>query len=152
MLWGFAATLVLTTILAGSQGLGMTRMNIPYLLGTLFTSDRDRAKIYGVLVHLVNGWIFSLLYVLAFHLTGLQTIWFGALIGFVHGAFVLAVAMPALPGIHPRMASEHAGPMQSRPLEPPGFLALHYGVRTPISVLLAHLVFGGILGFFYRVV
>ena len=32
LLWGFASTVVLTTTLAGSQGLGFTRMNVPYLL------------------------------------------------------------------------------------------------------------------------
>ena len=47
LLWGFVATVVLTAILAGSQGLGMTRMNIPYLLGTIFTPNRDRAKLVG---------------------------------------------------------------------------------------------------------
>jgi hypothetical protein len=36
-----------------------------------------------------------------------------------------------------------------RQLEPPGFLALHYGVRTPVSVLVAHVAFGSILGAFY---
>src|SRR5690606_1605165 len=31
LIWGFASTVVLTTILAGSQGLGLTRMNLPYM-------------------------------------------------------------------------------------------------------------------------
>jgi hypothetical protein len=48
------------------------------------------------------------------------------------------------------MASETRGPTVVRMLEPPGFLGQHYGVRTPISVLLAHVVFGAILGGFYR--
>ena len=43
LLWGFVATIVLTTVSALSQGLGLTRMNIPYILGTAFTPDRDRA-------------------------------------------------------------------------------------------------------------
>jgi hypothetical protein len=47
------------------------------------------------------------------------------------------------------MASEQYGPTVVRQLEPPGFLALHYGTRTPVSVLLAHAVFGIILGGFY---
>jgi hypothetical protein len=47
------------------------------------------------------------------------------------------------------MASETSGPTVVRALEPPGFLALHYGSRTPISVVLAHAVFGAILGSFY---
>ena len=47
LLWGFASTVVLTSILAGSQGIGLTRMNIPYMLGTIFTPSRDRAKFIG---------------------------------------------------------------------------------------------------------
>jgi hypothetical protein len=150
LLWGFAGTVVLTLLLAGSQGAGLTRMNIPFMLGTLFTPDRDRAKLYGIGVHLLNGWLFSLIYVAAFHVAHLFTPWFGAAIGLVHGAFVLTVAMPALPGMHPRMASEQRGPTVMRVLEPPGFLALNYGVRTPISVMVAHAVYGALLGLFYR--
>jgi hypothetical protein len=149
LVWGFAGTVVLTAMLAGSQGLGLTRMNIPYMLGTMFTPDRDRAKIYGVLVHLVNGWMFSLIYVAAFEVSGLHTPWFGAAIGLVHGVFVVMVGLPILPGVHPRMASELHGPTVVRQLEPPGFLARNYGAGTPISVLLTHVVFGLVLGSWY---
>ena len=149
LLWGFVSTVVLSAILGGSQGLGMTRMNFPYLLGTIFTPNRDRAKLIGVLVHFANGWLFSLLYVAAFHSWGAATWWLGAATGLVHASFVLAVGMPVLPGMHPRMASEQYGPTVVRQLEPPGFLALHYGIRTPVSVLLAHVTFGSILGGFY---
>lgn len=149
LIWGFGATVVLTTILAASQGLGITRMNIPYLLGTMVSPDRDRAKVLGIAIHMVNGWLFSAVYVLAFHVWGGPAWWKGALIGVTHAGFVLVVLMAALPGMHPRMASETAGPTVVRGLEPPGFLALNYGPRTPISVLLAHVVFGAILGTFY---
>lgn len=149
LLWGFAATILLTSLMAGSQGLGMTRMNLPYMLGTMFTPNRDRAKALGVLVHVVNGWMFSLVYVAAFHLWGGPTWWKGAAIGLVHAGFVLAAAMPVLPGVHPRMASESRGPTVVRQLEPPGFLALHYGLQTPISIVIAHIVFGVVLGVFY---
>lgn len=149
LVWGFASTTLLTTLMAGSQGLGITRMNIPYLLGTMFTRDRDRAKVLGICLHLINGWVFSLVYVLAFHVWGGPAWWKGAAIGLVQSLFVLTVAMPALPGLHPRMASEQRGPTVTRLLEPPGFLGLHYGVRTPLSVLLSHLAFGIVLGVFY---
>jgi hypothetical protein len=36
------------------------------MLGTVMTPDRDRAKVYGFLVHMVNGWLFSAVYVAAF--------------------------------------------------------------------------------------
>ena len=149
LVWGFGATVVLTTLIGGAQALGLTRMNIPFLLGTIFTPDRDRAKVTGIFVHLLNGWVFSLVYVAAFHAWDGPAWWKGALIGLVHSAFVLGVAMPALPGMHPRMASEAHGPTVARQLEPPGFLALHYGAGTPIATALAHVVFGVILGVFY---
>ena len=151
LLWGFVSTIVLTSIMSGSQSLGFTRMNIPYMLGTIFTPNRDRAKILGVLIHLINGWIFSLIYIFAFESLGMATWWLGGIFGFIHAVFVLTVGMPVLPGMHPRMASEQQGPTVVRQLEPPGFLALNYGFRTPISVLFAHIIFGVILGGFYSI-
>ena len=152
LLWGFVATVVLTTVMAGSQGLRLTRMNLPYMLGTMFTPSRDRAKLIGFVFHLFNGWMFSLIYIAAFQSWGRATWWLGALIGFVHGSFVLSAGMRVMPGLHPRMASEEHGPTVAKQLEPPGFLALNYGVRTPISLMLGHLIFGAILGAFYTVV
>jgi hypothetical protein len=149
LLWGFASTVVLTSILAGSQGIGLTRMNIPYMLGTIFTPDRDRAKFIGFFLHFGNGFAFSLVYVAAFQALGRSTWWFGALIGLVQGIFVLTMLLPILPALHPRMANEQRGPTVVKQLEPPGFLGLHYGTRTPISILVAHAVFGAILGAFY---
>ncbi len=150
LLWGFVATVVLTTLLEAAQGLGLTRVNLPFILGALFTPDRDRAKLYGFGAHLLFGWAFALLYVVAFQALGRAGWHVGAVIGVVHAAFVLVVGMPLLPGLHPRMASERQGPTVMRQLEPPGFLALNYGVQTPASVLFAHVVFGIILGALYR--
>jgi hypothetical protein len=126
-------------------------MNIPYMLGTIFTPNRDRAKFIGFFFHFANGWIFSFVYVAAFELMGRATWWFGALIGLVQAGFVLTMLLPILPALHPRMANEQYGPTVVRQLEPPGFLGLHYGIRTPISILFAHAVFGAILGTFYVV-
>jgi uncharacterized membrane protein YagU involved in acid resistance len=149
-LWGFVGTVVLTGLMAGCQALGLTRINLPFMLGTMATPDRDRAKLAGFAMHLVNGWLFAGVYAAAFQSWRRATWWLGAGIGLIHGLFVLVAAMPMLPGLHPRMASEQQGPTPTRQLEPPGFLALNYGRRTPISVILAHLVYGAILGAFYR--
>ena len=149
LLWSFVATLAMTTVMAGSQGLRLTRMNLPYMLGAMFTPSRDRAKLIGFGIHLLNGWIFSLAYVAAFQAWGRATWWAGAAIGLVQAVFVLTVVMSLMPALHPRMASEQKGPTVTRQLEPPGFLALNYGYQTPASVLLAHLIYGAILGAFY---
>ncbi len=149
LLWGSISTVVLECILAGSQGLGMTRMNVPYLLGTMFTANRDHAKLIGIFLHFLNGWIFSLIYVAVFQSLGKATWWLGGLFGLVQAIFVLAVLLPGMSALHPRVANEDRGPTVERQLEPPGFMGLHYGARTPISVLVAHIIFGIILGAFY---
>jgi uncharacterized membrane protein YagU involved in acid resistance len=149
LLGSFLATLALTTVMAASQGLRLTRINLPYILGAIFTPDRQRAKLIGFLVHLLNGWIFSLVYIAIFHAWGRATWWAGAAVGVAQALFVLTAGMSLLPSLHPRMASEETGPTVTRQLEPPGFLALNYGYQTPLSVLVAHLIYGAILGAFY---
>ena len=144
--WSLFSSIVFTTLLAASQGFGFTRMNIPYLLGTIFTPDRDRAKIYGVLLHLAIGLVIAYFYLFAFHAWHGATWWKGVVLGGVQGAFFLTFGVTLLPGLHPRMASESEGPTLVRQLEPPGFLGLNYGARTPASMMVAHLVWGALLG------
>jgi hypothetical protein len=149
LLWGFFSTVVLTTTMAASQGLGLSRMGIPFLLGTMLTPDRKRANLVGFAFHFANGWLFAVLYALAFEAWGRASWWLGSALGLVHGLAVLAALMPLLPSLHPRMASEDHGPAPTAQLEPPGFLALHYGRGTPVVTLLAHVLYGAILGGFY---
>lgn len=150
LLWGFVATMVLTTLMSAAQALGFSRMSIPFMLGTMVTPNRDRAPFVGFVIHLVNGWLFALIYAAAFESLGRATWWLGGMVGLVHALAVLVAVMPLLPGLHPRMASEHRGPEPTRALEPPGFLALNYGHRTPLIALLAHVFYGAILGAFYH--
>ena len=96
ILSGFIATLALSTLLAGSQGFHLTRMNLPYLLGTIITPERERARLYGIFAHLLNGWVFSFFYVYIFEARHMVNWWFGLLIGlgscgiFVDGGHVRA--------------------------------------------------------------
>lgn len=150
ILWGFAATLILSALMAVSRPLGYTRMDLPFLLGTMFTADRNKAPFIGFLAHLTMGWIFALIYGAAFESTGLSTWWFGLAIGLVHGAFVLSVGLNVLSYSHPRMANPFQGPTPTKQLQPPGFLALNYGKGTPLVTLLGHLIYGGVLGTFYN--
>jgi len=150
LLAGFVGTVLLTTLEAGAQQLHLSRMSIPYLLGAVFTPGRDRAKIVGFFAHLINGQLFALLYVAIFRATGEATALRGAIIGLVHATVVLLVVVPLLPAVHPRMASLHQGPTELRQIEPPGPMALHYGLTTPLAVVIAHIVFGLAVGGLYR--
>jgi hypothetical protein len=148
-LWGFAATVVLTALTIGAQSLGLTRIDIPFILGTIFTADRDRAKFLGLVVHLINGWVFALVYGLFFENVDKATWWFGALIGLMQGVIVVVAILPLLPGVHPRMVSDSRGPEPTRLLEPPGFLVTNYGRMTPVVTIIAHAIYGAIIGAFY---
>jgi len=150
LLWGLLATGLLTTLVRASHALHLTRMDVPFLLGTMVTSNRDRAKVIGFFIHFFNGWWMALLYAAFFHGIGLATWWLGALMGLAHAAFVLIVVLPLLPCAHPRMASEYQGPDPTRLLEPPGFLAMNYGYQTPLATIVAHVAYGTVLGSFYR--
>ena len=61
---GLVGTIVLTSALRISQVAGWTRMDIPLLLGTMFSESRSRASAIGYVVHFLNGLLFSLVYVL----------------------------------------------------------------------------------------
>ncbi len=144
--FGFVATVILTTIMAASQHWGMSRMDLPFMLGTLFAHDPDRARVLGFLMHLAVGQVFALLYATAFFLIGRATWWLGAVFGLIHGLAALLVVIPLLPGIHPRMASERAGPELDAVLEPPGPMGLNYGRETVLFTLVAHVTYGALLG------
>ena len=146
--WGILATLAQMLFEAATVGLRLTRMSLPFMLGTMWTPNRSRAKLIGFAHHLVNGLIFTGVYVVAFHLLKTHRWWLGGLIGLVQAAFVLLVVMNFLPDIHPRMASDHSGPVAKRQLEPPGFLALNYGTKTPVSIVISHVIFGIVIGAF----
>lgn len=149
-IWGFVATIVLTTMMSGAQGLGLSRMSLPFILGTMFTANRDRAGLVGFLFHVAIGWTFAVLYAAGFESLGRATWWIGAAGGLLHGLFVLVAGVSMLPGLHPRMASERHGPTPTRALQPPGFMALHYGKWTPLIALAAHVVYGALLGALYE--
>ena len=99
-----------------------------------------------LLIHLLVGQGFALGYAATFALLGQATWWLGGLLGALHGAVALTVLVPMLVGVHPRMASEQAGPASTAVLEPPGLLALNYGTQTPLVTLAAHLAYGTALG------
>ncbi len=149
LIWGFAATLILTTAIVAGQSLGLTRMDIPFVVGSMFTADRDRAKVVGTAIHTVNGWWFAILYALFFQQMGKATWWLGLGIGIMQGFVVVVAVLPLLPGVHPRMVSDSRGPEPTRLLEPPGFLTTNYGRMTPVVTIIAHALYGLILGAFY---
>jgi hypothetical protein len=144
-LFGLLATAALTAVMIAAQMAGLTRLDLPLVLGTLVTADPDRARVAGFFLHLAAGQVFALGYAATFALLH-PAWWLGGLLGVLHVAVALTVLLPLLPGVHPRIASHRAGLASTAVLEPPGLLALNYGVQTPAVAVVAHLVYGVVLG------
>jgi hypothetical protein len=146
---GFVGTIVLTSGLRVAQELGWTRMDIPLLLGTVFTDDRDRATVIGVAVHFLNGLLFALGYYAIFSAVDQAGWLFGAALGVVHAALAGGVLVTLLlPAVHPRMGTPWSDAEETPLLEPPGFLLVNYGRRTAVWTLIGHVAFGAIVGGF----
>jgi len=146
---GFVGTLVLTTGLRTANELGLTRVDLPFLLGTAVTPDRARAKAIGYLMHLAAGEVFALVYYALFAALGTSGWLLGALFGLLHGVVsATALVNILLPAVHPRMGSSLSAAGNTPLLEPPGFLMRNYGRRTPIATLLTHVAYGAIVGGF----
>lgn len=146
---GFVGTVVLTTALRTAGELGLTRMDLPFLLGTIVSADRTRAKALGYAMHFVAGQIFALIYFGIFAAIGHSSWWLGAVFGLVHGLFAgTALVNVLLPVIHPRMGTPLSSAADRPLLEPPGFMMLNYGRRTPLATIAAHIAYGAIVGGF----
>jgi hypothetical protein len=146
---GLVGTIVLTTILRAASELGLTRMDIPFLLGTAVTTDRVRAKALGYALHFGFGLLFALAYYAVFLVIDASGFLLGGVFGLVHALFAgTALVNVLLPVVHPRMGTDFTAAGETPLLEPPGFLLLNYGRQTPVATLVAHIAYGAIVGGF----
>jgi hypothetical protein len=152
MIWGalvggFLGTVVLTTTLRAAGELGLTRMDLPFLLGTAVSADRVRAKLLGYGLHFVFGLVFALGYFAVFVVVDRSGVLLGALLGLLHGLFAgTALVNILLPVVHPRMGTGFDAAGQYPLLEPPGFMLINYGRQTPLATIVSHIAYGAIVG------
>ena len=140
---------MLTTILRAASELGLTRMDLPFLLGTAVTADRVRAKAIGYALHFGFGLLFALAYYAIFVVIDESGFLLGAFFGLVHALFASsALVNILLPVVHPRMGTGFTAAGSAPLLEPPGFLLLNYGRQTPLATIIAHIAYGAIVGGF----
>ncbi len=154
MIWGalvggLVGTTVLTTGLRVAQEIGATRMDLPLLLGTIFTPNRRRASLVGYAIHFFNGLGFASLYGLVFVAVGSAGWLFGSLLGLVHALFAGgALVNVLLPAVHPRMGTRYSDARETPILEAPGFMLRNYGRYSAAATVVAHLAYGAIVGGF----
>ncbi|MDP8927231.1 MAG: hypothetical protein M3O70_01270 [Actinomycetota bacterium] len=146
---GFVATVLLTSGMRAATALQLTRIDLPFLLGTAFSTDRRKAKVVGYLLHFSFGLLFSLIYYVVFVAIDHAGFLLGGLFGIVHALFAgTALVSILLPAVHPRMAHDLTAAHSAPLVEPPGFMLLSYGRRTPLVAIATHIVYGAVVGGF----
>jgi hypothetical protein len=144
---GFLGTIVLTTTLRAAGELGLTRMDLPFLLGTAVSEDRVRAKVIGYALHFGFGFVFALAYWAIFAAIGESGAAVGAVLGLVHALFAgTGLVGVLLPAVHPRMGTGFDAAGDAPLLEPPGFMLVNYGRQTQVALIVAHVAYGAIVG------
>jgi hypothetical protein len=140
---GLVATAVMTGLMYVGRSMGMP-MDMPRMLGLMFTGPENSGKVYGtgMVVHFMMGVIFAIIYILVLEVLGVSATWlWGAVLGAVHGV-VAGGALGMMPAMHPRMGEGQA-------LAAPGMFGTNYGTMVPAGVLMLHIVFGATIGLLY---
>lgn len=145
---GFAATLVMTPLMQMGTAMGMTRMNMLEMLGSMFRRDAESARRLGLALHLSNGAAFGLVYAVVWW--GLDPAperawWLGLVFGGVH-SFVAMGMMPVMGAVHPRVDRSEPSSAGDVVLPPFGLGGIGFGSLTPVGILMGHLVFGLVWG------
>ena len=149
---GFIGTIAMATIIKAASELGMTRMDLALLLGTVATENRRKARALGYVMYFVLGIAFAEGYAALFAIVGHSSWQLGALVGALHAIFTATVLVSVLlPVVHPRMATADTAANQITLIEPPGFMMLNYGRGTFIVSVIAHIAYGALVGLIVRV-
>lgn len=144
---GVAGALAMLIVIYMGRAIRMTRMDLLWILGTMFLPRSTKSRIYltGLMVHLMMGAAFGLVHV------GLLT-WFdpstngganglGLLLGLGHGMIAGLIMPMLLTMAHPLV--------RNKEMPQPGFALSGFGSLTYIGVIMAHGVFGLVLSASY---
>ncbi len=137
---GIAGTLVMSMIMIMAPRMGMPRMDIVGLLGTMFSKKGSTAL--GWVMHLMNGAIFAILYGLLWAAGAGSATWiWGLAFGAVHW---LVVGM--IMGMVPMM---HAGVKAGTVTAPGLYMTDSGGTMSFVGGLAGHLVYGLVVALVY---
>lgn len=149
---GVIGTLAMATIIKAAGELGLSRMDLALLLGTVASANRRKARAIGYVMYFALGIAFAEAYGALFAIIGRSSWWLGALVGALHAIFISTVLVSVLlPVVHPRMATPDTAANKITLIEPPGFLMLNYGRSTFLVTLVAHVAYGALVGLIVRI-
>lgn len=140
---GFVATIIMTGIMMMAPTMGMPKMDMPALLGSMFGAPGS--KLLGLVMHYMMGIIFGIIYAVLFGVVaGTNIILLGLIFGIVHWLIV-----GLMTGMMPMM---HAG-IRSGDVPAPGIYMTNLGgMMGFIGGLMGHVAFGLVVGIVYGLV
>lgn len=95
---GVVSTAVITIMMAMGPQMGMPKMDMPGMLGSMFGAPGSR--LMGLLMHFMLGIVFAIIYAALFNsITGTSIIILGAFFGIVHW-FIVGLMMGMMPMMH----------------------------------------------------
>lgn len=132
ILAGLIGTLVFTLLLYVGPMMGMPKMDIIGIVGTMVSEPGGTARVIGTVGHFMMGAIFAIIYAFLWSAgIGAVTWWWGAIFGVVHGAIIAFVGMPVMMSMHPRAPERQEGP------------------KALVGTLMGHAVFGLVVAVSY---
>ena len=136
---GLAGTVVISMLMAMAPKMGMPKMAIWEMLGTMFSKEGNVGL--GWVMHFMMGIIFAIIYAALWAAgIGSATLLSGVIFGVVH-FLVAGLMMGGMPMLH---AGIKAGTVQA-----PGVLMLNSGVMGFMGGLIGHVVYGLVVALVY---
>jgi hypothetical protein len=140
---GIIATIVFTTVLMMAPKMGMPKMDIVSLLGSMFSAKTNLAL--GWMMHLMMGVVFALIYAFLWANGIGAATWTGGLIfGAVHW-LVVGVIMSMIPMMHVGIKS---GAVQA----PGMWMTNSGGIMAFMGGLVGHMIFGVVIALVYAAI
>ncbi|MDL1943637.1 hypothetical protein FBQ99_14985 [Chloroflexi bacterium CFX2] len=136
---GVVASLVFSMVLAMAPKMGMPKMDIVSLLGSMFGKPNQAL---GWMMHLMMGVVFALIYAFLWSAGVSAATWVG---GLIFGA-VQWLAVGMVMGMIPMM---HVG-IKSGAVQAPGlWMTNHGGLMAFMGGLVGHMIFGVVIALVY---
>lgn len=137
---GVLGAVVMTVIMAMARAMGM-QVNLEMMLGTMMGSPPSPATwIMGLIIHLVAGGIFALIYAAGFEYLTHRADWLVGLgFGFIHSLFA-GLFMAMMPAMHPLIPEA---------MPAPGAFMSNLGMMGVVAEIMLHLIYGAIVGAMY---
>lgn len=137
---GIVGTAVFTMVMVMAPRMGMPKMDIVGMLGSMFNKDGNRSL--GMIIHLMMGVVFTLIYAGVWSAgIGSATLVGGLIFGAIHW-LVVGMGMGMIPSMHAGIKAGTVG-------APGLYMTNNGGMMGFMGGLIGHLVFGLVVALVY---